>query len=788
MACDILIYLMAHTHMRSFLLGYLFLTFGCTLATSAHAATYYVAQKDGSNSNTGSQTSPFLTIQKCANVAVAGDTCIIGAGTYREIVTPAHSGSSGSPITFQPDADASVTISGANIVSGWSLDAGSVYKASVSPDLGRGYNQLFVDGQMVIEARYPNTSMSNILVPNDVSAQSVSTSGQIATVKSNALNQSSGFWNGATIVFDGGWSGQPHQPFSFLTGRVTASQSGELTVQFDYTYDRTPTEGEAINFYLVGTKNALDQSGEWALDNGALYLWTPASDNPSNHIVEWKARSVGFKLDGRSYITVKGLNFFAANVTTDNSSSHNLIDGINAKYVSHFTQADLVGAPGGGTGDPDNTHVTDTGIILSGDHNTLQNSTIVMSAGNGVTLWRGSNNTVTNNVIHDVGYALGSGVGTGLQVEDGGENSHADQVTYNTIYNGSRAGIDFTSEVGGAFLHNDIHDVMLRDNDGGAFYGSGTYDTNGTQIGYNLIHDLPDDRGSSFPRAGIYLDNSQGNMIVHHNVMWNISHAFWGGSRSGNPPASPNRYYNNTSLSSYGSTLIIANDTPSGNYEFRNNIFNSPLNFSQKQGIDTNNILSNDPGFVDAPNHNYQLTANSSAVDKGSVLSPWTDGYVESAPDIGAFEYGAQPWTAGANGTTGGSGDGGTPGSSCATLLLGSTIPQGFGTPWNVFNPSELLFKASCNGPQTTANLGPSTYIYYQGYALVNSQWQQISFTCTGGSLVANAWCPTSAQGTLPANATYYMGYTCNLTGTKWNCGCADTACAQSFWQLQKIN
>ena len=55
---------------------------------------------------------------------------------------------------------------------------------------------------------------------------------------------------------------------------------------------------------------------------------------------------------------------------------------------------------------------------------------------------------------------------------------------------------------------------MLRDNDGGAFYGSGTYNTNGTQIGYNLIHDLPDDRGSSFPRAGIYLDNSQGNMIV----------------------------------------------------------------------------------------------------------------------------------------------------------------------------------------------------------------------------------------------------------------------------------
>src|SRR5215471_18403036 len=30
-----------------------------------------------------------------------------------------------------------------------------------------------------------------------------------------------------------------------------------------------------------------------------------------------------------------------------------------------------------------------------------------------------------------------------------------------------------------------------------------------------------------------------------------------------------------SALSSYGSTLVIVNDTPSGNYEFRNNIFNN---------------------------------------------------------------------------------------------------------------------------------------------------------------------------------------------------------------------
>jgi collagenase-like protein with putative collagen-binding domain len=124
----------------------------------------------------------------------------------------------------------------------------------------------------------------------------------------------------------------------------------------------------------------------------------------------------------------------------------------------------------------------------------------------------------------------------------------------------------------------------------------------------------------------------------------------------------------------------------------------------------------------------------------------------------------------------------------CATRLPGTSSIQGFGTPWDVFNLSELLLKAYCNGNQTTAVLGPSTYVYYQGYAWVNNQWQQTTFNCTGGQPVSGVWCPTSAQGQLPNNSTYYVGYTCNWTGTKWNCGCADQACTTNSWQLQKIN
>src|SRR5262245_58729615 len=130
------------------------------LPVLAQGATYYVAQSGGNDTNPGSQASPFQTLQKCANTAAAGDTCLIRSGTYRETVTPTNSGSAASPITFQPDAGAAVTINGTDIVTGWSVSNGSIYRANaVSWDLGNslGMNQAFVDGEPLVIARWPNT-------------------------------------------------------------------------------------------------------------------------------------------------------------------------------------------------------------------------------------------------------------------------------------------------------------------------------------------------------------------------------------------------------------------------------------------------------------------------------------------------------------------------------------------------------------------------------------------------------------------------------------------------------
>ena len=82
-------------------------------AASGAAAYLYVGGGGCSDTGAGTASVPFCTIAKAAKVAVAGQTVLVSSGTYTDEVFPWHSGTSGSPITFQPAAGATVTISGA---------------------------------------------------------------------------------------------------------------------------------------------------------------------------------------------------------------------------------------------------------------------------------------------------------------------------------------------------------------------------------------------------------------------------------------------------------------------------------------------------------------------------------------------------------------------------------------------------------------------------------------------------------------------------------------------------
>jgi len=594
----------------------------------AHASgnNYYVAT-NGSNNNPGTLSQPFATIQKCASIAVAGDTCYIRGGTYRETVTPTNSGTGSSPVTFTSYNGESVTVSGLDRVGGWTNYSGSIYRtSSMNWDLGLGNNQIFVDGRMVNEAMWPN--MSATADPSHptlatISSGSFTGSGTSAVGTLNDSNIPNGL-TGAQInaALAGGYLMQ--------TGTITSSTYGSAT----FTYNRFDTyvQPDAGDVYIVwGKLSLLDTANETFYDSSTkkLYLWTPNSDNPSNHTIEAKHRQHAFNLNGRSAITIENLSIIGADVITDSNSTGNILNNIQGSYLTHALNI---------TGSPWSFRQGDSGIVFNGSNNTLTNSTIAYSSANGVTL-NGSNHTVSNNFIHDTDYAGtdSATITTGYIGSSGASTGHL--IQYNTLYNSARSILLHRNSGNLRILYNDMFSAGLQVKDLGITY---TYDTDGqgTVIAYNLVHD----NYSSGYRSGIYLDNGSHNFIVHHNVVWNSGHAL-----TLNTPSLNNKVYNNTLVGQDSSVRASPAGGDMTGTELKNNIFTSILDGVSSSVVQQNNLYQGtDPLFTNPGNNDYTLQSGSPAIDAGQVISPYTDGYVGSAPDEGAYEYGAPQWYAGA--------------------------------------------------------------------------------------------------------------------------------------------
>jgi Protein of unknown function (DUF1565) len=81
---------------------------------AASGMTYYVA-KSGLDSNAGSSTLPWLTIQHAAKTALAGDTVIVEPGTYNETDTFNNSGTALNPIVFQSQTPGAAILDGTGV-------------------------------------------------------------------------------------------------------------------------------------------------------------------------------------------------------------------------------------------------------------------------------------------------------------------------------------------------------------------------------------------------------------------------------------------------------------------------------------------------------------------------------------------------------------------------------------------------------------------------------------------------------------------------------------------------
>jgi len=89
------------------------------------AATTYQVDPGAGCSPTGAGGAPFCTVGQAAAAARAGDTVVVAAGTYREVVELPASGAPGAPITFRTTAGARILGSADLSAAAWALVAGT---------------------------------------------------------------------------------------------------------------------------------------------------------------------------------------------------------------------------------------------------------------------------------------------------------------------------------------------------------------------------------------------------------------------------------------------------------------------------------------------------------------------------------------------------------------------------------------------------------------------------------------------------------------------------------------
>jgi hypothetical protein len=534
------------------------------------------------------------------------------------------SGTREAPIVFAPYGSESVTVSGAEVIENWIRHVGKIYRAPLAWDLGIGFNQVFVDSRMIYQARFPKMSADNTLLsPALTLARATKNS-----VTSNDFTQPDGFWTGGYVVggFDVSWSWQ--------WGRIVSSSSGGMlkTVQGS-TPIPIPNFGDIAWFqgngkvFLFGKLEALSTPGEWDLDRGALYLWTPSGDQPKRHLVEAKRRAWTIDFNGKDFVVVKGLHLFAGAVRM--SGNHCALKNCTATYMSHFTIVPW--SPFDGSGGAADGH---QGICCTGTQNAIDGCRISYTAGSAIVL-SGDGNLVLRSIIHDVDY---SGTYGEPIVLSGGEN----RVWFNTIYNAGRDIIYLTGKYSD-IQYNDLSHPGLLCKDVGIVYDPGQ--GQGSRIAYNWVHDNPLARGGVGP--GIYLDNYTRDIQVDHNVVWNcLGDA---GIRI-NAPAVGDKVFNNTLFNCDDIGTHMYNCWPENKPD---PVFWTTYIYTFTS---TNNLyLAGDPSskLVDAGHNDFRLSPKLRGNDAGVGRPRPTDSTKVLSLDLGAYETSAIRWTAGAAGVAG---------------------------------------------------------------------------------------------------------------------------------------
>ena len=576
------------------------------------AETYYVDATYGNDNNNGN--APAMAWKTIAKVNASsfspGDEILFKQGEiWREQLTVPSSGAVGNAITFGSYGNGTdPIISGADIITGWTLHSGSIYYHSADP-VDVWPRSVFVDnvpltlkgsvgameaGTFFVKwedgvgpkvyvwlSNSSDPSNSTMEIPRRAASIKV-TSKDYVTITGLHITKSMAIWP---------------------DGALAVNNSNHVTIE-------KVTSTDVIDRHIWFTHS----SDFGVINNNTIY----SSVNRSNSSQDFHYTGINIgkhEADAASACT---------NVTITNNTLYDLFQGI---WTNHMSSS-----------------------LISG--NTVYN----MDAA-GIATFYGSNDVVIeNNTVHHTGlnFAMSNGIQTGGNTD--GDPVHDIIVRGNEIYNTTHnpGGFD------GNGLEIDIgsYNVSAYQNTIYNTHGAGiiVYRAHDNDIYYNIIYNTgngdagyPFQRGVIVSRAydidifnntiydpngiGIYLSGIEGdttfNISVKNNIFsGSVDFAVYVADEYSllNLSFDYNAWYFTSGKMAYWNTTeyVALSDWQSG------------------QAQDANSINSN-PLFTDASGNDFILQATSPCINAGTNVGLtqdyWGNGMIGSSWDIGAYEY-----------------------------------------------------------------------------------------------------------------------------------------------------
>ena len=607
------------------------------------AKTCYVAIA-GSNSNAGTREQPFRTIQKAVDSMDMGDTCYVREGTYHETVTAVPAGH----ISIKTFPGETVTLDGTEAISDlqtsdWTQYSGSIYKTTLNRDVW----QLFVDGEMMIAARWPNASFDDDSIwdqdANWGHGHIDSEFGKMVTRTEDGrpdLAATGKSFQCAMAIMN---IGKCHSHSRFVNSHSAGSNSftydadnamvADLPILWDDGYfERTQ------RCYLECHLSCLDMAKEWYYNPATkeLYLWTPDGQPPAGDI-RGKTMTYAFDFSGGDNITISGFNFFGSTFRFLDSI-HCTVENCDLEYFACTKR--MLGEVQEGHYHDDAYYTMMHGPI-TGSWNTIRNCTFAY-CDLGAFGMEGRYDLAENILIHHIDW---SGIGSHSV------HLYTAESTIRRL-TATRCGASECIHSGRANLIElcDMGEKLGTLQQDGAAIQARPVEHYGTVVRNCWVHDSTKFGIRSDIYAGGYHKDKEGsNFLVHNNVVWGIR------IRETYKPGimiegDYHKVYNNLSFDNEVRDICFPIHDGLANQETiaRNNA-------TGPDGIGIGRLPNGDdpPGtadhnwegdmaeqIMDYQNRDFRPRPGSVLIDAGVHIPGVTDGYLGEAPDIGPYEYG----------------------------------------------------------------------------------------------------------------------------------------------------